>query len=170
MMNEYVSSIRSNLESLSREGSEVKSIECQMRLCEEIQGQEDGCVTLEIKKPRDHEKNNQIVSLQNKNSSEIFDLSFVSHYLVLISSSKRIHLSDINNPDYKSEFSFVGYLDNQDNTNSTRGSVRIMLVTDQQRLKRYLRDEWSTCYIKPIEKITTFMRLLLYTTFSKLLI
>ena len=168
MMNEFVSSVRSNLESISREGSETKSIECQMRLCEEIQGQEDGYATLEVKKPRDHEKSNQIVSLQNKNSSEIFDLSFVSHYLVLISSNKRTHLSDINKSDYKNEFSFVGYLDNQDNTNSTRGSVRIMVATDQQRLKRYLKKEWSTCYIKPIEKITTFIRLLLCSLFSEL--
>lgn len=113
---------------------------------------------IELKESKESEEDGeQIVSFQNKNANEIFDLSFANNYLILISFAKNISIDQVNSDDYKSDFAIVGYLSNQEKNNVVE-TPKALVMVNYAKLRKYLKKEWTVCYVRPIEKITTFLR------------
>lgn len=121
-------------------------------------GMEDESYTvLELKESKGEGNEDQTLNYQNKNTNEIFDLSYANNYLVLISFSKDVDLNQINKDDYKNGFSIVGYLSSQDKVN-VQETPKVLTMANDIKLKKCIKKEWIVCYVRPIDKITTFIR------------
>ncbi len=119
--------------------------------------EDEDFTVIELKESKGGDNEDQFVNYQNKTTNEIFNISFANNYLVLITSSKDVDITHINKSDYKNGFAIVGYLSTQEKTNANE-TPKSLTVLDSSRLKRYLKKEWTSCYVRPIEKITTFIR------------
>lgn len=119
---------------------------------------ENDYTVVELKESKSSEGEDQIINLRNQNVNEIFDLSFANNYLILISYSENVVLEDINKEDYyNNKFSFVGYITSKEKSNVLE-IPKALIMTNYNKLKRYLKKDWTSCYVRPIEKITTFLR------------
>lgn len=53
-----------------------------------------------------------MVSFDNNNTSDLFDINFAKNYLVILSSEPEISKKSINKEDFRSGFTMVGFLNN----------------------------------------------------------
>lgn len=156
-MNEYIANIKSSLQPIVRQSSNTKSVRCMMRIHNTSGNEEDDYTIIELKESKSKDDNDQILSFQNKNINEVFDLSFANNYLILITSTKTIVKEQINGDDYKKGFAFVGYISSEGKSNIME-TPKAFIIANYPKLKKYLKSEWASCYVRPIEKITTFLR------------
>jgi len=126
-----------------------------MKVCNKIGELDDDYTMIELKESK--EADQQVVSFQNKNVNEVFDLSFANNYLVLISFSKEVDLDRVNKDDYKSGFSIVGYMSSSEKAN-IQEAPKAATIINYANMRRFLKKDWNVCYVRPIEKITTYIR------------
>jgi senataxin len=158
LMNEYVANIKSSLTSVLKDKGS-KSLQCIMKLF--IQdGQEEAndfpMLLLKLKK-KEIIDGDQLVSYKDKDQNELFDLAFAKHYLIIISSQKELKMEDINKENFKTGFTMLAYLNNQDRKNANE-VPRAMIPFEFQKVKNYWKREWTECYVHPVEKMSTFLR------------
>lgn len=157
LMKEYISSINASLATMKRQKGNSKYVRCLMRVCQKIGELDDDYTMVELKESKGDEKDEQMISFQNKNVNEVFDLSFANNYLVLISFSKEVDLDKINKDDYRNGFSIVGYISSKDKAN-VQEVPKASTIINFSNMRRFLKKEWNVCYVRPIEKITTYIR------------
>jgi len=119
--------------------------------------EDDSYTVIELRESKGDDNEDQVLNYHNKNTNEIFDMKFANNYLILISFSKDVAIDQINKDDYKNGFSIVGYLSTQDKSNISETPKALTIVNDL-KIKKFLKKEWTVCYVRPIEKITTFIR------------
>jgi len=128
-----------------------------MRVHKKSGMEDESYTTLELRESKGDGNEDQVINYQSRNTNDIFDLSYANNYLILISFSKDVALDKINYDDYKNGFSIVGYLSTQDKANVQETPKALTMVNDI-KLKKFLKKDWTVCYVRPIEKITTFIR------------
>ena len=127
-----------------------------MKVCNKIGELDDDYTMIELKESKEDDQ--QVVSFQNKNVNEVFDLSFANNYLVLISFSKEVDLDRVNKDDYKTGFSIVGYMSSTDKKANIQEVPKAHTIINYANMRRFLKKDWNVCYVRPIEKITTYIR------------
>ena len=157
-MNEFISSINNSMGAVVKDKTGSKSIRCMMRIHNKGSEDAEDYTVLELKESKNTEDDDdQILTHQSKNSNEIFNLAFANNYLVLISTSKTNTTEQINNNDFKSGFSMVGFMNNEGKAGALE-TPKAFVMTESDKLKRFLKKDWISCYVRPIEKITTYLR------------
>lgn len=157
-MNEYVANIKQSLNRVVKEKGS-KSLSCIMKLFIE-DGQEDTndfpMMMLKLKK-NDAKEGEQLVSYKDKDQNELFDLSFAKHYLIIISNQAEIKMEDINKENFKTGFTMLAYLNNQDKKNAVE-IPRALIPFEFHKVRNHWKKEWVECYVHPVEKLSTFLR------------
>jgi len=128
-----------------------------MRVCNKIGEMDDDYTMVELKESKGDDEDQQMISFQNKNVNEVFDLNFANNYLVLISFSKEVDLDKVNRDDYRNGFSIVGYMSSSEKAN-IQEVPKASTIINYANMRRFLKKEWNVCYVRPIEKITTYIR------------
>jgi len=145
------------LKLLLKQQSELKPLKCYVRMLKN-EFNDDDFTTLEIDVPNENENNDEkSIIYQLKYLHEIFDVSIANNYIVLISSSPNITLEEINKPIYTKGLAIMGFLGSREKSNCTEYR-RILTTGNFMTLKQFFKKEWNVCYLRPIQKITTFLR------------
>jgi len=156
-MNEYVCNIQSCLTTVVKESSKNKPMKCMMRVYHKNEDENEEFTVVELRERKAEEADEPIIGVSDQNTREIFDLSFVKNYIIIISSHPKFTMKDINKDDFKNGFVLTAYLTNQDKLNAVE-SPKALLQVNYEKFKKYLRKDWVECYVYPVEKITTFLR------------
>lgn len=152
MTNEYVQNILSSLQQVSKYKSASKSLACKFRLY--TLGNEGEPTYLEVKE-RTKGNDGNVIESTTREGKDIFGLNFAKNYLVLISNRPEIEFHKINNHIDQNDFYFLGFLSSQQATENTKA----MISCNPAKFKTKFKADWHDCFILPVEKITTMIRL-----------
>ena len=153
ILNEFISIIQGSLESLIKNRKKSKYVKCLMKL--NIIENED-IIFVDLKRKSNEE--DSLIIKKNVEGNEIFDINFANNYMILISANEILDLSKVNNGLVKKvDFCFVGYINANDNL-KFHDSSRVQIHLDPKKVPMNMKNDWTDCYIYPIEKITTFLR------------
>ena len=158
MLNEYVAEIDNSLQTLIDQAHKALPIACQVRICQGDADIDEDFICLEVKILEDKSHDCAIMTQEGHKVNEIFDLTFSSNYLLLLSSSAEgISLDQVNAGNAEEGFSLMGYLNN---SQGKRGMIKVLTMAQTLGLQDCFKmtSEWTTCYIRPIQKISTAIK------------
>ena len=154
ILNEFISIIQGSLESLIKNRKKSKYVKCLMKL-NVIEN--ENIIFVDLKRKSNEE--DSLIIKKNVEGNEIFDISFANNYMILISANEILDLSKVNNGLIKkADFCLVGYMNANDDNFKFRDSSRVQIHLDPKKVPINMKNDWTDCYIYPIEKITTFLR------------
>lgn len=154
MLNEYLSSVHASIKSSINEKTDSKIVSYKIAIDNDDQTEEDGFISLDLKRASQHGKTSPAgFKFQ---MSETTDFSDANNYLVLISSSRDVKLDLVNNSQPDGRFAIVGYLTSDSKLGSE--DFQRISIAKQFLTPRISQQDWTFCYIRLIDKVTTFVR------------
>ncbi len=94
------------------------------------------------------------------NDRKVLELTFSRNYLVLVSNEKNFPVELLSDKEFrdKKRFCFLAFMTNEDRR-SVQDFPKLKTVLNLESFKfRFMKSEWISIFVHPVEKITTYIR------------